>query len=71
MIGMANSRGAWSDCLGMTVDDCKDILSSSTGDGFEIVIIEAKSEVSSTFQQNRIQIFVDESGIVNAIPKYG
>jgi len=71
MIAMAKRQGPWPDCLGVTSDNCKDLIRSTSSGDFEIVVVLQGSEVSSTFEQNRVQIFVDESGIVKAIPKRG
>ena len=66
MIAMANQQEAWSGCIGMTVDDCKNVIVSSTGGDIESVVIKEEFEVSSSFQQNILQIFVNQNGIVIA-----
>ena len=71
MIAMAKRQGPWLDCLGMTADNCEEFIQSTTSGDFDIVVVLQGSEVSSNFHRNRVQIFVDESHIVKAIPKRG
>jgi hypothetical protein len=70
MIGMSRKQGPWPKCVGMTGSDCSTYIESNA-DNLHITIVEPNDEVISDFDQDRVLIFIDDDGIVSAIPSRG
>jgi hypothetical protein len=72
MIRMSQFAGPWPKCLGMTGQDCVNYIDSYAQDlEGRIYIISPGTAVTEDFQTDRVRIYVDEDGIVTAIPDRG
>ena len=72
MIQMSQFQGPWPSCLGQDADDCVEYIQNSAKPSpSTIVVISPGTMVTDDFQKDRVRIYVDEDGKVNAIPDRG
>ena len=72
MITMSQYEGPWPKCLGMSGEDCVTYI-ETYGKNLDggVYIVHPGEAVTRDFRTNRVRIYVNESGVVTAIPDRG
>ena len=76
MIGGTESKhqGPWPECLGLAASDCVHIIKTYAEDLREsghVFVIQPDMMVTMDFDETRVRVWVDESNMVNKIPRRG
>jgi hypothetical protein len=71
MITMSQYQGPWPKCVGMSGDDCVSYIESNAKDVSNAVVVPPESMLTADFRKDRVRVFVDSYGIVNAVPGRG
>lgn len=67
-------QGPWPECLGLPASDCVHIIKTYAEDlrsSGHVFVIEPDMMVTMDFDEHRVRVWVDESNLVNKIPKRG
>ena len=74
--GGSLQQGPWPDCVGLVSTQCVSLIESHCGTSkCQVVVVVADEEedhaVKGDFDPNRVRVYVDEDGVVQAIPRRG
>mmetsp|Transcript_33676 Transcript_33676/g.49115 ORF Transcript_33676/g.49115 Transcript_33676/m.49115 type:complete len:115 (-) Transcript_33676:211-555(-) len=64
-------KGPWSECLGLSGQECKDILINDGIDSDKIKIVLQDSMVTGDWDEDRVRIWVNNAGVVITAPGRG
>jgi len=65
-----DAQGPWPKCVGMTGEDCRDMISQAAP-SLDLYIIPDGSAVTMDYRLDRVRIFIDDDDIVVSVPDRG
>lgn len=65
-----DAQGPWPKCVGMTGEDCRDMI-SQMAPSLNIYIIPDGSAVTMDYRLDRVRIFIDDDDVVVSVPDRG
>jgi hypothetical protein len=72
MISMSQYQGPWPKCLGMSGGDCMSYIEENAKElRGKVVVIQPGTVLKNDFEKERVRVFIDNDGIVDAIPSRG
>lgn len=72
MIQLSQFQGPWPSCLGQDANDCVAFIQSNARPSpSTIVVVFPGMIVTDDFRKDRVRVYVNDDGVVTAIPDRG